>query len=401
MEPVPQKHEWQIRQADVVSAPMTETQLRKHLVQLKSKQITLDQTWVRQGESEWVRAASIVEKLEQLDREGVYLQSTGDQGKQQTVGPFTQTRAYRLLRNKNLSNLEARIGRDSEWQSASQVLKYFESVLSKSEGQSTPELKPKSLASANSTKPPVKDKPTTKDKKPTEAKRLQACPHCDAKVNVARFAKGKTIACGSCAEQFKVGEEHASAAEPLRPIVVKAASSVPVMKAASAAIPLPDPGFDNVPLPPPASSSSQRSVASTVNPYSTPHQRPTYQQRHVQGASTAQYIVPGVFISLWAAFILVMSLLRVAGLIYVLTQLGVEQLDAFELGKSIGGLVVGLALSLCMLIGGINMLRQKGVNSARAAAVVAAIPCFGCFVFPLGIWACVTLFSKQAEADFR
>ncbi|KAA1262431.1 hypothetical protein LF1_49950 [Rubripirellula obstinata] len=376
MEPVPQKHEWQIRHLGVVSVPMTESQMRKRLMQLASGDV-----FVRQGECDWVRASAIIAKLEKLDRDGVYLRSRDNRGKHQTVGPFTPARAYDLLSSKNIENLEAKIGRESAWCPASQVMEHFEAVLAKAQSKQ------------NVTKRPVTPEPVLEETKPPEVKLLQACPYCKANVNVARFSDGTLIACGSCSKQFSVGQQSVIPDEPAKPFSMDAADVNP--------LPLPDPVFESVQLPSPSQPNAAGNAKTNVNPYAAPNQTQPHSPHQGRPPSNAKYVIPGVFISLWGTFLLVMSLLRLAGLIFVFTKVGFDSLNSYQLGQAIGGLAIGIGLSIPMLIGGINMIRQRGISSARTGAAVAAIPCFGCFIFPLGIWACISLYSKQADADFR
>lgn len=68
------------------------------------------------------------------------------------------------------------------------------------------------------------------------------------------------------------------------------------------------------------------------------------------------------------------------------------------------GFVVGAFLALIvgivMAIGAFNMVRRTGLSSARTAAIMAIIPCFGGCVFPIGIWATVLLFTGSVKKDF-
>ena len=404
MEAIPQKNEWQIRHSGVVSEPMTETQMREQL-----SQVTVDQAWVRQGESQWVQAATIIAKLEKLERSGVYLRSRDDQEDQRTVGPFTPTRAHNLLCNKNIENLQAKIGREAPWRPASEVLKHFESILAKSKAK--PDVQAKSEKQrpskvskpASDVKPSEQQTPSATENKSPEMKRLQVCPSCKANVNVARFANGTIIACGSCSQHFVVGEEGANHRVSQSPMVAIPAEPFPAATSAATAIPLPDPVFETVQLPAPAQSSPHRPLPSAVavNPYSVPQQSSTFQPRRAQASSNVQYLVPGIFIASWGTLTLALALLRLLPVAILIVKLGTGHLGTQELAEAIGGFVIGTAISISMLIGGINMIRQKGLGTARTGAILAAIPCFGCFVFPFGIWASVVLFSAPAKSDFR
>ncbi len=64
------------------------------------------------------------------------------------------------------------------------------------------------------------------------------------------------------------------------------------------------------------------------------------------------------------------------------------------------GALIALVAGIVMLFGAIAMMRRSSLNSARTAAICAAIPCFGGCVFPVGIWAAVLLFTGSFKRDF-
>jgi len=67
----------------------------------------------------------------------------------------------------------------------------------------------------------------------------------------------------------------------------------------------------------------------------------------------------------------------------------------------VGSLLVVL-LAVLEIIGGVAMVRQRGLTLARTAAIIGCLPCV-CLVLniPFGIWACVVCFSADASRDFR
>jgi len=72
------------------------------------------------------------------------------------------------------------------------------------------------------------------------------------------------------------------------------------------------------------------------------------------------------------------------------------------------GVIVASAVSglVQSLIGwaGINMLRRKGIGTAKVGAVVMCIPCLsscGLLGIPIGIWGIVALNSQSAKQYFR
>ncbi len=62
---------------------------------------------------------------------------------------------------------------------------------------------------------------------------------------------------------------------------------------------------------------------------------------------------------------------------------------------------IGLAfcIAIVQLIGGIAMIRGRGLILARAASVLNLMPCI-CINFPIGIWGTVLTFSSEAQRDF-
>ena len=62
--------------------------------------------------------------------------------------------------------------------------------------------------------------------------------------------------------------------------------------------------------------------------------------------------------------------------------------------------VIGLILAIASLQGGYKIFHQTDLRTARQVAILFAIPCCGTCLFPVGIWACVLLYGKNAKRDF-
>ncbi len=94
------------------------------------------------------------------------------------------------------------------------------------------------------------------------------------------------------------------------------------------------------------------------------------------------------------------SLIRGSAMIYLMATVEIPGEAWARLIGMIVGTILGLICGIVMTSGGITMAMRKSLSSARSAAVIAAIPCFGGCVFPFGIWACVLVFSDRAKRDF-
>jgi DNA-directed RNA polymerase subunit RPC12/RpoP len=62
--------------------------------------------------------------------------------------------------------------------------------------------------------------------------------------------------------------------------------------------------------------------------------------------------------------------------------------------------VVGIILAIALLQGGYRIYYQVELKTARQIALFCAIPCCGYCLFPVGIWACILLYGKNANRDF-
>ncbi len=94
------------------------------------------------------------------------------------------------------------------------------------------------------------------------------------------------------------------------------------------------------------------------------------------------------------------SCLRGYGLIVVMTTMEIPG-EAYPRLIGLGaGAILGLLLGIVMIAGGLGMAMRNNLGGAKAATIIAAIPCFGCLVCPFGIWSCCFIFDEQSKRDF-
>jgi hypothetical protein len=145
------------------------------------------------------------------------------------------------------------------------------------------------------------------------------------------------------------------------------------------------------------------SMTPVTNPYASP-------SLHQGGSATAgpprsnrapYYIINGVFIALWGLLMSLSGLVQIGLTVYVLANLPQNvTIDYLRLTAGIVGAILGIIIGAVMALGGIQMTFRSDLSSARNAAILAAIPCFGGCVFPFGIWAAFLLYARRAESDF-
>ena len=64
--------------------------------------------------------------------------------------------------------------------------------------------------------------------------------------------------------------------------------------------------------------------------------------------------------------------------------------------------LIGIAVGAFVIYGALQMRSLKGYGLAMGSAIVALIPCFGCYCvgIPVGIWALVVLSKADVKASF-
>lgn len=79
-----------------------------------------------------------------------------------------------------------------------------------------------------------------------------------------------------------------------------------------------------------------------------------------------------------------------------------ELLQGGSVGFSILSMILGIALSAVVLMGGIKLRRLESHGVVMAAAILAVIPCFNCCCvgLPVGIWALVVINAADVKPYF-
>jgi phage FluMu protein Com len=145
--------------------------------------------------------------------------------------------------------------------------------------------------------------------------------------------------------------------------------------------------------------------APVANPYAT--SSPGYAgsaSTNRSGSTSSRtpfYIINGILISLWGILLTLAVIIRIVGTIYTLATLPqTASIDFVKFIPFLIGLVLAAIAGPLQLWGGIQMFMRGDLQSAKNAAILAAIPCFGGCAFPFGIWAAILLYSDRAKRDF-
>jgi hypothetical protein len=101
--------------------------------------------------------------------------------------------------------------------------------------------------------------------------------------------------------------------------------------------------------------------------------------------------------------------LLVVGLIDAVSAIGIIVsgffTGAFRMGPQEGIIgILALGASIVIIVGARRMRRARGLGLARAASVLAMLPCLSpCFLvgLPVGIWALVLLSLPETKSSFR
>lgn len=203
-----------------------------------------------------------------------------------------------------------------------------------------------------------------------------ACPHCSGTMAVPASAAGKQVNCPFCK----------------KPIVVPSQSAAPSQQAPTQ--PTGDifssfdqelSGFGN-----PAGGASQNPYAVSQQSYSAPQRR--------NSNSPVQYIIVGVIF-------IVFGVLWILGSCVATLRRSLEEPNFMATPEGQGyifGMLTLIIFSLGAIIGGISFVSAGSKRNARAASILACIPCL-CLglAIPFGIWGCVLTFSESANRYFR
>jgi hypothetical protein len=107
----------------------------------------------------------------------------------------------------------------------------------------------------------------------------------------------------------------------------------------------------------------------------------------------------------WAGLITLGCILRPVAIAISLANLPPNvTIDTTKLAILIGGTAIGIVIALAIAFvffrGGSAFFNQSDLSAAKSGAILTAIPCFGSCIFPIGIWACVLIYSERAKRDF-
>ncbi len=237
---------------------------------------------------------------------------------------------------------------------------------------------------------------------------LVSCSGCGKSLRAPARAAGKAIRCPSCQTTIPVP---AATALP-QPKGTSQANRVRSVTPASS----PSPTLQDLPLGdnslwasiPPANASVPYSGSSGYNdPYEV--STSSYSGSVSRGSSRAsraiQYKIIGVFMMIWAGLITLGCIIRPVAIGISLANLPPNvTIDTTKLAILIGataiGIVIALAIAFVLFRGGSAFFNQSDLSAAKSGAILTAIPCFGSCIFPIGIWACVLIYSERAKRDF-
>lgn len=203
-----------------------------------------------------------------------------------------------------------------------------------------------------------------------------ACPHCSGTMAVPASAAGKQVSCPFCKQPIVVPSHSSAPSQPAQPQPAKEVFS----------------GLDQD-----LSGFESPAGGATHNPYAVSQQ--SYAAPQLRNSnSTVQYIIVGIIY-------IVFGVLWILGCCVATLRRSLENPNFLATPEGQGyifGVLTLLAFSLGAIIGGISFVSAGSKRSARAASILACIPCFCMGIgIPFGIWGCVLTFSESADRYFR
>lgn len=158
------------------------------------------------------------------------------------------------------------------------------------------------------------------------------------------------------------------------------------------------PGAD--PMSDPYSASSQTAAK---DPYTTPVGADNSGWRPPPATGRSEpilYILPGTFQLTFAALTLLITLIAIAG--SVTDLVGVGPANNSDAVATLIFQIASLITASVIIVGSVQMIRRRSLGLARAAAILAILPCNVCCIalIPFGIWSTVMLFLPNAPNDF-
>ena len=413
---------------------------------------------VRQGTSDWHSAAQIRQRFEALDQTGVYIRD-----RRGTRGPFTAERAVEIVRDD--PEVTVRIGKTGQWVAGERFVQAADRLKRRGERGATGDDQPASPSNDSDRASPHNasrsgssqsgssqggssqggSSPVAGDGEAGKAIRV-TCPGCQKLLQLRSAASAATLRCPQCQTQFRINvgppatqptSAHPQSARPQstrpQPANRGPANLGPANAASAAAFDAGGLNFDLPPAPalpkaalptpmmptpmmPTPGASFAAPPAMSSNPYAAPASIGSaspmmgYSPGGPASGSVREvrYIVPGIIFALMAAFCVLGVLIY--GLQLLALAAGAvpppapgEPPIAVLAGSAVGQMVLTIAFGCVYAAGAMGMFRRRAndLTATRIASVCTAIPCFGCVFFPIGIWACVSVFGQYARVDFR
>ncbi|MEZ6089029.1 MAG: hypothetical protein R3C05_13585 [Pirellulaceae bacterium] len=255
------------------------------------------------------------------------------------------------------------------------------------------------------------------------------CPGCKSPLKLQSGLAGKVVQCPKCQTKLKVpGGERTTTPTPKR-TDGPAVSASPASFSAPSSDPFGgDDFFADLPsssaqapaggndmfggLPAAGGGSAGGGFAgggggfkASANPYASPVGGGGFSSgagRLPSGRTATNYAVPAVLMIIWALLVIGVGIFQfvMIGIALGSGEVDFERIDKARFAGQMSGRALALILQIFVILGSVAMIKRNNHSMARTAAVITAIPCFGCLIFPVGIWACVLLFGKGAERDF-
>ncbi len=247
------------------------------------------------------------------------------------------------------------------------------------------------------------------------------CPGCSKQLAVSASSAGKVVQCPQCSKKLRIPAAKGSApgpAAPAAPAPAPAAPSAPESSPFDFDVPGQDfgapaqgGGFPSSPASgggggAPAFGGGGGFPASPPSQAASPYAPPSGNFGKPAGGGSSGgsrstfYIINGVLITIWGVLMLLGALLRAGQITVLLTTQEIPAEAYARVAGFIAGALFSFVVGTVMTWGGIVMARRSSLAGARTAAVLAALPCPGCLVFPFGIWACFLVFGQHAKKDF-
>lgn len=240
------------------------------------------------------------------------------------------------------------------------------------------------------------------------------CTACGKKLRAPSTAAGKAIRCPGCQSTIPVPGGAPLSSQPIPTVRAIPAPVIPQVTAVPAysISPPTTPGsaFDDNSLwaaMPPANPATNYGSSGNYGGYSNPYAASGSSARSSSRSAspTTQYSIIGVLMMIWAGLLVLGCILRPIFIVVALSNLPPNavidwgRMTPILIGTGIG-IVIALIVAFVMFQGGSAFFNQTDYKAAKGAAIVTAIPCLGSCLFPVGIWACVLIFSDRARRDF-